>query len=259
MQRKDKEAIIDEVNNLKGHACHYLFFVFRLFCLYGPESVRVVEHNDEPWFVAADVCRVLGIANPRDAIARLDSDERDDVGVSDAIGREQNTNIISESGLYNLIFRSNKPEAKNFKRWVTHDVLPSLRKGEIVPNLPVPTDQTLPPIVVLEQFFNALKDHDERITDHTSRIEAIEKSRGLEYWQVGRLQSAVRQVVARWRSEDATPMKYPPTYHTIIWAAVKRKFGRVPRIQEIPAKFFDAALLFVEGIGSFADFRENSG
>ena len=117
----------------------------------------------------------------------------------------------------------------------------------------------MPPILVLEQFFNALKDHDERIVDHAGRLEAIEKSRPLEYWQVGRLQSVIREVVARWRADDSTPYKYPPTYYTIIWAVVKRKYGRVPRIHEIPAKFFDEALCFVEGIGTFADFRKLRG
>ena len=222
--------------------------------LYGPESVRVVEQNGEPWFVAADVCRVLGLGNATEALRRLDDDEKNTLRTSEGIPGNPNINVVSESGLYNLIFRSNKPEAKNFKRWVTHDVLPSLRKGEIVPNLPVPSSGSMPPIVVLEQFFNALKDHDERITDHTSRIEAIEKSRGLEYWQVGRLQSAVRQVTTRWRQENVCRHKYPPTYSCIIYAVVKRRFGRVPRIQEIPAIFFEEVIKFVEGIGTFSDF-----
>lgn len=91
-------------------------------------DVRVVMKNGLPWFVAADVCRVLEISNPRDAVARLDDDEKDGVGITDAIGRQQQTNVVNESGLYALTLTSRKPEARNFQRWVYHEVLPSIRK-----------------------------------------------------------------------------------------------------------------------------------
>lgn len=91
--------------------------------------VRVyIDENDAPWWHAGDVCRVLQIENSRDAVARLDDDERDGVGSTDAIGREQRMNVINEPGLYTLVLGSRKPEAKRFKRWVTHEVLPALRK-----------------------------------------------------------------------------------------------------------------------------------
>lgn len=92
------------------------------------QAVRVVMRDGEPWFVAADICRVLDIANRHDAVGRLDEDERDAVGSTDSIGREQRMTVISESGLYALIFTSRKPEAKRFRKWVTSEVLPSLRK-----------------------------------------------------------------------------------------------------------------------------------
>ena len=88
----------------------------------------IMDDGGEPWFVAKDVCRVLEIANHRDAVAQLDEDEKDGVGISDAIGREQETTIISESGLYALVFRSRKPQAREFSRWVRKEVLPSLRR-----------------------------------------------------------------------------------------------------------------------------------
>lgn len=101
--------------------------------------VRVIMQNDDPWFVAADVCRVLGIANHRDAVERLDEDERDGVGISDAIGRQQETLIISEGGMYAIVLRSQaalKPGtvAHRFRRWVTSEVLPQIRKtGQYAP------------------------------------------------------------------------------------------------------------------------------
>ena len=90
-------------------------------------NVRVVQVNGEPWFVAADVCRALEISNSRDAVARLDDDEKG-VGSTDTLGGKQGMQIINEPGLYTLVLGSRKPEAKTFKRWVTHEVLPAIRK-----------------------------------------------------------------------------------------------------------------------------------
>lgn len=95
---------------------------------YDGVQVRTILRNGEPWFVAKDVCDVLGISNGRDAVSRLDDDEKDGVGITDAIGREQQVTIINEAGLYSLILTSRKPEARQFKRWITHEVLPSIRK-----------------------------------------------------------------------------------------------------------------------------------
>lgn len=91
-------------------------------------SIRVRLINGEPWFVAKDVCQVLGIANHKDAVSRLDDDERQGVGITDPLGIRQTANAVSESGLYSLIFQSRKPEARKFRKWVTSEVLPSIRK-----------------------------------------------------------------------------------------------------------------------------------
>lgn len=90
-------------------------------------TVRVVEQDDTPWFVLKDVCDAIDIGNSRMVFDRLDNDEK---GVSqiDTPGGIQSMNVINESGLYNVILRSDKPGAKKFKRWITHEVLPALRK-----------------------------------------------------------------------------------------------------------------------------------
>jgi len=106
-------------------------------------AVRIVTRDGEPWFVAADVCRILDIANSRDAVAKLDEDEVDDVGIADAIGREQRMNIISESGLYALVFTSRKPEAKRFRKWVTGVVLPAIRRHGVYVHA-APEPQAMP-------------------------------------------------------------------------------------------------------------------
>ena len=91
------------------------------------QSVRVLIIDGEPWFVAVDVCAALHINNNRMALERLDDDERG-VSVMDTPGGPQKMSIINESGLYALILTSRKPEAKKFKKWVTSEVLPTLRK-----------------------------------------------------------------------------------------------------------------------------------
>ena len=91
---------------------------------YEDNEVRTVERNGEVWWVLADVCRVLDIKNPTDVRKRLDEDERARFN----LGRQGEANIISESGLYKVILRSDKPEAKKFTRWVTHEVLPTIRR-----------------------------------------------------------------------------------------------------------------------------------
>ena len=92
-------------------------------------EVRVMERNGEPWFVGKDVAGILGYERPTKAVAdHVDPEDRDAVPIQDCIGRMQNTPLINESGLYSLILSSKLPTAKQFKRWVTSEVLPSIRK-----------------------------------------------------------------------------------------------------------------------------------
>lgn len=90
-------------------------------------EVRTMLKDGEPWFVAMDVCKALKITNGRDAANRLDEDEKG-VVLTDTLGGQQNVTIINEPGLYSLVLSSRKPEAKTFKRWITHEVIPSIRK-----------------------------------------------------------------------------------------------------------------------------------
>lgn len=93
---------------------------------------RTTTIDGEPWFVAADVCRALEIGNPSQALTKLDDDEKmtltSNEGHSGQRGGAQSMNVVNEPGLYTLVLGSRKPEAKAFKRWITHEVLPSIRK-----------------------------------------------------------------------------------------------------------------------------------
>jgi BRO family, N-terminal domain len=93
-------------------------------------AVRVSVVENMPWWIAIDVCRVLGLANVSKALDRLDEDEkRDDITISDATNRRQSVLGINESGLFSLVLTSRKPEAKRFKKWITSEVIPAILKA----------------------------------------------------------------------------------------------------------------------------------
>ena len=95
--------------------------------VFNGHELRIIEKDNEIWFVAKDVCDILGIKNSRVAVSRLDDDERC-VVLADTPGGRQKLQAVNEFGLYNLVLTSRKPEAKEFKRWITHEVIPSIRK-----------------------------------------------------------------------------------------------------------------------------------
>ena len=98
---------------------------------YKDQQVRTIERDGEVWLVAADVCDILELSNPTEALRALDDDERNTLRITEGTspkGGNPNMNVINEAGLYKLTFKSRKSEAKSFTRWVTHEVLPSIRK-----------------------------------------------------------------------------------------------------------------------------------
>lgn len=91
-------------------------------------DVRVIDRDGEPWFVLSEVCEMIGLTNPSKVKHRLSSDDVDTLTISKGIPGNPNRTVINESGLYNVVFLSRKPEAEDFKRWVTNEVLPTIRK-----------------------------------------------------------------------------------------------------------------------------------
>lgn len=130
---------------------------------YDSHAIRMIQGEDgEPWFVAADVCNALDIKNAADAIKRLDDDEK---GVDSiyTLGGSQELAVVNEAGLYMLILSSRKPEAKIFKRWVAHEVIPSIRKTgryeskpERSPEDPLPFDRLAPESLPFRQVHPSL-------------------------------------------------------------------------------------------------------
>lgn len=143
--------------------------------IYDESPARVIlDEAGEPWWIAKDICRILGISNYRDATSYLDDDEKG-VGKTDTLGGAQEMATINESGLYTLLIRSNKPQARPFRRWVTHEVLPAIRKtgayhapaSENPPELYVIIDKI---ITVLDRMVTALNNRE-------SQRPALNKSR----------------------------------------------------------------------------------
>ena len=130
----------------------------------------LTDEAGEPWFVAKDVCDILEISNPSDALKRLDDDERSRFN----LGRQGETNIVNEAGLYALVLGSRKPEAHEFKRWVTHEVLPQIRRtGGYIPARETDDDITiLAKAVMIGQ--RTMEEQKRRIAAQQSRIVELE-------------------------------------------------------------------------------------
>ena len=118
------------------------------------EAVRSILIDSDPWFVAADVCKALELEKTNRALSRLDDDEKGAHSVSTPGGR-QRMSIISESGLYSLILGSRKPEARAFKRWITHEVIPSIRKHGAY---------------MTDSLLDALEAHPEAVPEYLNRL-----------------------------------------------------------------------------------------
>jgi anti-repressor protein len=132
-------------------------------------EVRVLDRGGEPWFVAKDVCDAIGFGNPRQAISNLEDDEKG-VHSMDTLGGAQQVTIISEPGLYALISQSRKPEAKPFKRWVNHEVLPSIRKHGMYAT-PMTAEKMLNDPDVMIQLLTAIKADREKLAESRLLLE----------------------------------------------------------------------------------------
>lgn len=144
-------------------------------------QIRTLMIEDEIWFVLKDVCEALDIGSPHKVADRLDEDERNQIPVIDTLGRQQLTTIINEAGLYNVVLRSDKPSAKVFKRWVTHDVIPTIhRTGSYNPksngaDYKIVYEQTMQTIQdMMMPVVESVKILAPIVTDLTHRVDKLE-------------------------------------------------------------------------------------
>lgn len=176
------------------------------------QQLRVLERDGDPWFVLADVCRVLEHSNPSVVAGRLDDDEKDTLNNNEGIAgaQVQALTIVNESGLYSLILTSRKPAAKRFKKWVTADVLPSLRKtgsyGAATPNPAAAlNDPASLRALLLENVEKviALEARVEADKPKTSFYDAFINTDGLYTLQnAGRAMECRPNLFARWLKQD---------------------------------------------------------
>ncbi len=162
-------------------------------------SVRTLVWNDEPWFIAADVCNALDISNSRDALSRLDEDEKD-VASTDTPGGKQYVNIINEPGLYSLVLGSRKPEAKEFKRWITHEVIPSIRKHGMYA-----TEELLANPDLAIQVFQQLKEEREARKIAESKALMLQEENAVQKQQIAEYEPKATYYDEVLKCRDAVP------------------------------------------------------
>lgn len=140
-------------------------------------SIRTIMVEDEPWFVASDICKALEIQNVTQAVQKLDDDERSMLN----IGRQGNANCVNEYGLYNLVLSSRKKEAKDFKRWITHEVIPQIRQTGGY-------QKKLSPQEMMRIQLGMIDDHENRIVN-------LENNMTIDYGQQRVLEDTVNKTV----------------------------------------------------------------
>ena len=148
---------------------------------YESKEVRLIQDEDSRlWWVASDVCEILGLSNTTEALRGLDDDEKSTLRISEG-GPERN--IINEPGLYSLIIRSNKPDAKHFKRWITHKVLPSIRKtGRYEIDNPSEIDLIIKSAQALKKLESNQIEHDKRLSNLEAKSHQNSGQTG--YWTI---------------------------------------------------------------------------
>ena len=146
------------------------------------QETRIVDNFGEPWWIAKDVCEILGVDNVSQAISRLDDDEKSFIIINDGTPGTPNRAVINEAGLYNLILGSRKPEAKAFRRWVTHEVLPQIRKtgayGETVSQIDL-SDPAVVMAALVAQNKKALELQG-KVNELAPKAEALDRISGSE-------------------------------------------------------------------------------
>ena len=202
-------------------------------------EIRTVMKDGEPMFCLVDICRALEISNPSKVAQRLDDDER----TKFELGRAGETNFITESGLYAVILRSDKPNAKKFRKWITSEVLPSIRKTGAY-GKPMTTAQK---IQLLAQGNDELN---ERVDNVETKIYTLENDMPLYGCEIEDIQRHVKRRVV-----DILGGKQSESYHdpsirnkafSDIWNQLKREFGCVSTYKSIKRRYIADVHEFID-------------
>lgn len=199
----------------------------------GEFNMRTAVVDGEPLFCLVDVCKVLDIQNPSKVAQRLDDDERTKL----ELGRQGETNFITESGLYAVILRSDKPNAKSFRRWVTSEVLPSIRK----------TGSYNKPLTTLEQIQLLAQGN----TELSERVDRLENDMPLYGCEIDEVQKLVKRkavsVLGGKDSEAYADRSIRSQTFKDIYCQLKREFGCVATYKSIKRRYIDNVREFIDG------------
>lgn len=204
---------------------------------YQSNEVRTVELDGEAWFVLKDVCQILSLSTPARVAERLDSDEVSLTHLIDSIGRQQETTVINESGLYNVILRSDKPEAKPFRKWVTSEVLPTIRKtgGYMMPKL--------------SKEMQALFILDERTMKHEERLTKLENTMVVDSAKRLVLQNTVSTSVIEALGGKDSPAYNNASMRSMVYAECHhdiKSWFKIASYKDVPQKRFDEAVEYIK-------------
>ncbi|KAA8439125.1 hypothetical protein FKV75_02310 [Weissella paramesenteroides] len=205
-------------------------------------NVRTVEIDDEVWFVAVDVAKALEIKNVSDALKRLDDDERGRFN----LGRQGETNVISEAGLYRFIGGSRKKEAKQFMRWVNHEVLPSIRKTggyQAQPALRLPKNNA----EMLQVVQNVNEETNKRIDQVETTVDELKDRFGLPASQAKSLEQArKRHIVTLLGGFESNAYQHlsGKTFRQI--GGDFKDYFEVPRYDALPLSKFDEGMSYIK-------------
>lgn len=202
-------------------------------------EIRTITKDNEPMFCLADVCKALDIKNATDVAKRLDDDERTRLN----LGRQGETNFVTESGLYAVILRSDKPNAKKFRKWITGEVLPSIRKTGSY-GKPMTTAEK---IQLLAQGNEELSGRVEKVED---KIDSLENDMPLYGCEIDEIQKHVKR-----RGVDILGGKKSEAYHdrsirslvySDIYCQLKREYGCVSSYKSIKRKYIADVHEFID-------------
>ena len=203
-------------------------------------EIRTVTIDNDPWFVASDICKALDIANTTQAMQRLDDDEKSMLNIGLSGGA---TNCVNEYGLYSLVLASRKKEAKDFKRWITHEVLPSIRK----------TGSYGKPLTTLEQsklIAQGNMELGERVDKVEDKLSNLENDTPLYGCEIDEVQKHVRkkgvEVLGGKDSEAYRDGSVRSQVYSDIYNQLKREYGCVSSYKSIKRKYVDDVHVFID-------------
>lgn len=206
------------------------------------KEVRTLKINDEPWFVGKDLATILGYSNTRDALNKhVDSEDKNTVAIRDGITRgNPNQTIVNESGMFSLILSSNLPNAKKFKRWVTSEVLPTIRKTGSYQLPQTPEGQIR---LLLESSVHT----DERLTNVEEDIDLLKNKSEIDSTQRFQLQKARnKRAIEVCGGKDSNFYKTQSRKVFMELAHDFKEYFEIPRYDALRKEDFDKAIEFVD-------------